>query len=99
MGKYTTHIIFNQGLFHVVKNVLNDHCDRVLIIKRKLAVDSLLENTKTTEIEALEDISRMRWESDDLDSMDSKISECRFPHMNCTIIHQENRWFIGKPEI
>jgi hypothetical protein len=57
------------------ENTLNDHCRRIITIKRKLVVDSILGNTKKTEIKAVEDICSMRCENVDLDSVGGKVSE------------------------
>jgi hypothetical protein len=75
LDQCTTHIIFDQGPFHVVKNVLNEHCGRI-IIKRKRVINSLLENTKKAEIKALEDISSVKWESDSVGSKISLFDSC-----------------------
>jgi hypothetical protein len=36
LDKCTTHILFDENLFHVVKNALNEHCHRIIMIKRSL---------------------------------------------------------------
>jgi hypothetical protein len=72
LHEHTPHIIFDESLFHVMKNSPHEYHNGIIILERKPAIHSLLEDAKKTQVKALKDICGMRCESDNLDWVGGK---------------------------
>jgi hypothetical protein len=68
----TTHIIFDESLFHIVKNVPNEFSGVIVILERNYEILPFLETANKTKVKAVKDICGVRWESENLSSVGGK---------------------------
>jgi hypothetical protein len=90
-SKYAVHSIANKGLLQCAKLVLNESHGQTVTDEWQPILRFPLERAKSTEVESLEDLSRMRRENDYFNIMFPQCCEdLRFP-LNGLVVHQQNR--------